>query len=333
MYRRAKEIFSQSTDFTFNNEMSKMLHGKWGDKTDKSVHKISFSEKWSKICDGKDIVFGLETAVTYDKRQQRHDLRLKFSFTDDGVKILQGLDEGGIGADLIVIHSHAKRMSKRSFDLSSINDSEWGNPVSYNEYHIFHFEVVRHLRDNGPEPDTQPLPREELEHISDIEIRAGSKTFKCHKVLLAKNSSVFNAMFKHSCVEMDSGIIQIEDFEGDTVAAFIAFIYEGRFEDEARYTVQLLGMANKYEVKALKEACAKHLASDIKKENIVEVWKAAELCQMPQLLGAVQEFLKKNWSSRGEMPGINDVLKNHPMFVCDLVTYFDYQLKSAQPKK
>jgi len=335
MSRKTEEtIFTESIECTFTVDELEFLFG----ENDCDEAKLSFSKKWRWIqpCDGKNIDFSVEAEVK-KKPWNSYDLRLKFGFTDDGVKSLQGLDKGGTGAELIVLQSHdGAPRDEQSFDLGSIKNSEW-KQTFYRESrdHDFFFQVVRHFRKSGSEstteresgskpavePAAEPYSREELEHVSDIDVRVGSKTFKCHRMQLAKWSSVFNAMFKHSCVEKETGIIQIEDFEEGTVADFISFLYEGRLGDKARYNVQLLGMANKYDVKVLQQACAKEVASDIKKENVAEAWLAAELYQIPELLRAVQEFLKKNWYSRAEMPGINDVIKNNPEFMCGLVTY------------
>jgi len=297
-----------------------------------------FSWRLSIPLHGKDIEFSVEASVIGSVAfRDWYFMGLKFDFTDDGVKLLQGLDKGGTGAELIVLHKSQDGDEQQAFDLGNIKNSEWKRsfPKRGNRRHEFIFKLVRHLRESGSQPTAErgsgsepavkpaadPISREELEHVSDIDVRVGSKTFKCHRMQLAKCSSVFNAMFKHSCVEKETGIIQIEEFEEGTVADFISFLYEGRLEDKARYNVQLLGMANKYDVKVLQQACAKEVASDIKKENVADAWLAAELCQIPELLTAVQEFLKKNWSSRAEMPGIDDIIENHPKFVCGLVTY------------
>jgi len=329
MSRKTKEMFNESVDFQISNEDVVRV-------TDE-FHSVTLKKKLSKQCGGngrsRQIDFSVEAVVT--RKCHRRGLkntifwsqvfRLKFGFTENDIKFLQGLGDGGLGAQLIVFdESENSRKELMSFDLDNINQSEWKKKFNSQAFGVaLRFQVVQFLeaKEEFKEPAAQPISREELEHLSDVEVKTGSMTLKCHKAFLAKHSKVFNAMFQHSCVEKESGIIKIDDFEEDTVADFIAFIYEGRLEDDARYTVQLLGIANKYNVEVLQKACAKYLASDIKKENIADLWVAAELCQMPELLRAVQEFLKNNWGSRGEMPGIDDVIRNHPEFMCGLVTH------------
>ena len=90
--------------------------------------------------------------------------------------------------------------------------------------------------------------------FSDIVILVGPEevAFHCHKIILAKSSDVFAAMFSHEdTVEMEKGEIRIPDIDPKDFGDFLTFLYGGFVENGCNYEV-LLALAEKYNVENLK---------------------------------------------------------------------------------
>jgi len=167
-----------------------------------------------------------------------------------------------------------------------------------------------------------PVDRKQLEHLSNFVIRTETREIKCHKFKLALHSEVFNKMFQHDCNENRKNEVLIDDFEDDTVADFVDFLYQGKLEEESKYTHQLLSIGHKYQVQALVDTCSVYLQSHVTKENVAQVWLVSEAYVIPDLIGSVHDFLARNWVSKDECEGIANVVKSHPEYMMDLFQHF-----------
>ena len=52
--------------------------------------------------------------------------------------------------------------------------------------------------------------------------------FKCHKVILAGRSTVFDAMFTHNLMEKNENKVEVEDVDADNIKEMLVFIYSGK---------------------------------------------------------------------------------------------------------
>lgn len=159
--------------------------------------------------------------------------------------------------------------------------------------------------------------RDRMQRFSDFTIKTEVIAIKCHKLMLASRSEVFEMMLSHDCIETRINEVLIKDFRDDTVKAFVKFVYHGRLAEED-YTAELLAMAHKYQVVDLKSACALYLATHVTKDNVAEVWEAAETFEMPELLKPVHAFFQdeSNWNE--DMPELENVIKKHPNYFIKL---------------
>ena len=55
-------------------------------------------------------------------------------------------------------------------------------------------------------------------------------------------------MFQDSWKEEDGKPLSIDDYDGDTVQAFVDFIYDGRLDDKSKLSIQLLAISHFYQV-------------------------------------------------------------------------------------
>ena len=150
---------------------------------------------------------------------------------------------------------------------------------------------------------------------------------KCHRIHLAKASPVFAAMFDHrDFVETEFREVKIDDFDCQTLTDFIDHLYGGCLPDASRYkSVDLLAIANKYQVTGLKSLVSDHLAVEICHETVADLWVASEMHQAFKLKVAVHDFLCENWtfSNLEEISGIGDIVRTRPEYLCDLLTYMN----------
>ena len=87
--------------------------------------------------------------------------------------------------------------------------------------------------------------------------------------------------------------------------------------------VDLLAIANKYQVQGLKDFCADKLVPEICNETVAELWAASEMFQCFRLKIAVHSFLCKSGAFKdlNKVPGLENVVKSRPEYMCDLLTF------------
>ena len=184
----------------------------------------------------------------------------------------------------------------------------------------------------GSLPDDS-LGREEFSDFSLI-LKNGQE-LKCHKVKLAEVSPFFRTMFRQDCLETQNNHMKVTEFEPETVASFLDYIYADldlakdqdlhnmKF-DKKRLTPELLRMCHMYQVKNLQEWCARHLLKCIEDANVVDIWRTSEKIGDDQLRRAALDLLGKKGNKLQDVPGLEESLES-PQLAKSLVNHMSHQ--------
>jgi Leucine-rich repeat (LRR) protein len=98
-----------------------------------------------------------------------------------------------------------------------------------------------------------------------------SKEFAVHKIVLAAQSSVLLAVFKNDNMEeAQTGKMTIDDFSAETVEGMLKFMYTGEVNESI--AMDLLAIAEKYDVKNLKAATEMIILHNINESNALEIF-------------------------------------------------------------
>ena len=165
----------------------------------------------------------------------------------------------------------------------------------------------------------QTFDRVGNEEFSDVVVTCGSKSFCCHKIILAKWSEVFSAMFKHQFEENNNGEIVIKDFDVETVESLINFMYDCQLP-KSKFTLELLMMADKYNVIELKKLCQTSIAKGLNNENVMDVLSTSSACQALGLKFAALDYIIANWDSKSEFINYDEILDDHPSLLKELLS-------------
>ena len=125
--------------------------------------------------------------------------------------------------------------------------------------------------------------------------------FKVHKNVLSSSSPVFKAMFSEHTQENQNGELIITDFESSAVGDFLHFLCNGVVRD-AENGMELLVLAVKYDVPALKEISEEIVYDNIDESNALEVFNLGHLHSSDKLkrfsLVHIGNFLKAHLDDR-----------------------------------
>ena len=157
-------------------------------------------------------------------------------------------------------------------------------------------------------------------------------------------------MFQDSWKEEDGKPLSIDDYDGDTVQAFVDFIYDGRLDDKSKLSIQLLAISHFYQVRipisqkfpvsvlffysfqtlffgskvdCLVKLCSQHLLGQaITEDNAIQMWSAAELYEIDRLRAQVFNFMEANWKKMKHSPEMKKLPRE---YIDAFIDYLIYQ--------
>jgi hypothetical protein len=154
------------------------------------------------------------------------------------------------------------------------------------------------------------------DHLSDIDVVAGDRVFHCHKLILASRSDVFAAMFSHGNVkECQEGKVVLDE-DSNVAELFLKFLYSDQIdgsldEDNA---VQMLMMADRYNVTKMKKTCSTFLAKKITVENVASILITGRRGNCSKLENIACSFIAKNVASVKKTEAWKKMVEDHHEF-------------------
>ncbi|XP_065203292.1 speckle-type POZ protein B-like isoform X4 [Planococcus citri] len=129
---------------------------------------------------------------------------------------------------------------------------------------------------------------------SDVVIDVNGKSFPAHKVILAARSPVFKAMFKNNLMENQQNRVEIKDADENVFQEVLRYIYTGKVENLNDIALELMLIAEKYDLAQLKGMCLKVLGSLLSVNNVVKILIIADLNNAHYLKTQAVEYIRAN---------------------------------------
>lgn len=151
--------------------------------------------------------------------------------------------------------------------------------------------VLLDMLDQCKEPEKDYATSDEFKELwkdetkSDFIINVELEKFHVHKHVLAKRSTVFEAMFTHCMREHHEGIMKIEGFSSESVKEFLCHIYTGEHPDETN-ALELFELARKYRIADFERSYEELIIQNIDFTNAVDIYKFGQLHSSDDIKGA-----------------------------------------------
>lgn len=126
-----------------------------------------------------------------------------------------------------------------------------------------------------------------------IESTDGHK-FNVHKLILSAQSEVFNAMLKDNTTESQTNYLKLVDAYQSDLRCILEFFYTGSLSERPHNYVNLLILADKYDLKGLHELSQHHLSEQLTVDNALEILTVADMCNTYFLKSAAFKFIKSH---------------------------------------
>nr|XP_029727551.1 TD and POZ domain-containing protein 4-like [Aedes albopictus] len=131
------------------------------------------------------------------------------------------------------------------------------------------------------------LREEEFKDVTVIMTQ--DKKIGANRLMIASHSSVF-----HDWLENGDSVIRLPEFDSEVVDAMLTFIYSKRIPNVEMLAVDLLKMAEKYDIKSLRSQCETSLCEKVSIGNAIGLQALAEYHKLEKLKMETRKFIKDN---------------------------------------
>lgn len=151
-----------------------------------------------------------------------------------------------------------------------------------------------------------------LKSLKDIQFIIGNQSLGAHRAILAAKSKVFLEMFSNDTKEKQEGVVEIKDSKFEVFEAFLKFFYTSKIDNIKELGTEMLILADKYQVKDLKEKCENYLSQTLNKNNAVHCLMMADKYNCQKLKKnalLVVKFLLRDCANFDDLINTPDLMK------------------------
>ncbi|XP_047341014.1 BTB/POZ domain-containing protein At4g08455 isoform X2 [Impatiens glandulifera] len=173
--------------------------------------------------------------------------------------------------------------------------------------------------------------------FTDVVLVAASEVYPipiyAHKAVLVSRSPVFRAMLKNEMAESLSGTIKISDVSHNVLEVFVNYLYTANAELDEQMACDLLIMAEKYEVKHMKDSCENFILSRLNWDNSLSSLVFAHQHNAKGLFDAALLVIVDNIDKLNKKDEYMELVEKEPMLVVEIFeAYLSNQKNTAQSK-
>lgn len=152
--------------------------------------------------------------------------------------------------------------------------------------------------------------------LCDVEIQCGSKSFKCHRIILASISGYFRAMFMGALAESKQNVVKIQDIDENVMEDMVKYAYSGKIRINVDTVQSILYVASILQIENVARACSDFMKEHLHPENCVQVHAFAIQHNREQLIKYSQDFITENFLEVAKMP---EYLSMSPLVIDTIV--------------
>ncbi|XP_043924779.1 kelch-like protein 22 [Protopterus annectens] len=132
--------------------------------------------------------------------------------------------------------------------------------------------------------------------LFDVQLVVEEKMIEAHRIVLAASCDYFRGMFTGGLREMQQGVVQIRGIAYVAMCNILDFIYTSEIELSLDNVQETLLCASILQFPEIIQFCCDFLTSWLDEENVLEMYKLADVLCLPQLQEQVDFYILKNFS-------------------------------------
>ncbi len=153
--------------------------------------------------------------------------------------------------------------------------------------------------------------------LCDFQFVSADKHFPCNKKDLVDQSRVFERMLtSDEWIESQTNTLAVDDFDAATVEAMVRFVTSQELPFNVKCSIDLLKIADKYEITSLLTICQEELSSSLDRTNCFDMLDLTTFIEAKQLQESALSFICDDWKffstneSLEEIEDHKDLLKD-----------------------
>ncbi|XP_037024414.1 protein maternal effect lethal 26-like [Bradysia coprophila] len=173
-----------------------------------------------------------------------------------------------------------------------------------------------HPQSNAASVECVPQPPQRMitkatsrEEFSDVQFTVDGKVIVAHRIILADRSEVFRTMFMWNHNSAKTGPIAIAETTYDAFFNFINAIYYGNTPADPELCLEMIKLAEKYDVQDIKMEAEASVIASITMQNAIDILITSKVHRADRIKKAALEFCARN--NVHEMPNSKN-LANFP---------------------
>jgi len=156
--------------------------------------------------------------------------------------------------------------------------------------------------------------------FTDVTFSCSGEQFHAHRFILASRSSVFRTMFTNNGnAEAQIRTMEIDDMKPEALQALLAFIYQGRINNDV-ITVDLLTADDKYKLPDLVKKREQHLYAIIGLDNSAQLYISSFQHLTKQLKEVCMRFIADKYEAVRNSEAMK-VIKANPDAMAELIQF------------
>uniref|UniRef100_A0A915DSV2 BTB domain-containing protein n=1 Tax=Ditylenchus dipsaci TaxID=166011 RepID=A0A915DSV2_9BILA len=146
-----------------------------------------------------------------------------------------------------------------------------------------------------------------------------TKEIKVHKLVLSARSPVFSAMLESHTEEAQSGQVVYDDIDFEVMVDMLFFCYSGRSNSLQSMALDLLVVADRFQLIGLKNMSDQVLRNGLNAENVCRNLVIADMHNSNGLKADAIRFITQHSNLVIETEGWAAMVKEHPRLVTEIV--------------
>lgn len=112
--------------------------------------------------------------------------------------------------------------------------------------------------------------------LCDMELKIGTRSLLCHKVVLCSTSKYFRVMFTNQMRESRSSIVELKELDANAVESLVTFAYTGKIVIHIDDVQALFHASSFLQFDTVAAACSDFMRQQLHPSNCIEMRKFAE---------------------------------------------------------
>ncbi|XP_069475984.1 kelch-like protein 22 [Ambystoma mexicanum] len=133
--------------------------------------------------------------------------------------------------------------------------------------------------------------------LFDVVLRLEGKNIEAHRILLAASCDYFRGMFAGGLKEMEQQEVDIHGISYASMCNILNFIYTSELELTLTNVQETLAAACQLQIPEVITFCCDFLMSWVDEENILELYRLADLFDLSHLSDQLDTYILKNFNS------------------------------------